>query len=102
MIVIQNFLILSGTAILAQQNLVWDKQLVQKVAITDQTMIKKLVFDLFIPESDIKFIEIFDISVSDFLGYIPLASPKDDTSTAHFIGKDSVFGNDSFLHQFIE
>lgn len=54
-------LISSGLTGLAQQNFVWDKELVQKVTITDQAVIKKLVFDLFIPESDIKFIEIFDV-----------------------------------------
>lgn len=54
-------LISFGLTGLAQQNFVWDKELVQKVTITDQAVIKKLVFDLFIPESDIKFIEIFDV-----------------------------------------
>ncbi|HEX9975495.1 MAG TPA: hypothetical protein VGD14_25820 [bacterium] len=55
------FLIMSGVTVLAQQNFGWDKELVQKVTLTDQSVIKKLSFELFIPESDIKFIEIFDV-----------------------------------------
>lgn len=61
MLAIPILLISFGLTGLAQQNFVWDKELVQKVTITDQAVIKKLVFDLFIPESDIKFIEIFDV-----------------------------------------
>jgi len=60
-IAIPILLMISGITVLAQQNFIWDKELVQKVTITDQIVIKKLVFDLFIPESDIKFIEIFDV-----------------------------------------
>jgi len=60
-IVIWMFVMAATVTIFGQQNFVWDKELVQKVTITDQSVIKKLVFELFIPESDISFIEIFDV-----------------------------------------
>jgi hypothetical protein len=61
MIAISMFITIAANAVFTQQNFIWDKELVQKVMITDQSVIKKLVFELFIPESDIAFIEIFDV-----------------------------------------
>lgn len=61
MIVFIVLLIGSAGSVLGQQNYAWDKELVPKVKIADQDVIKKLVFELFIPELDITFIEIFDV-----------------------------------------
>ncbi len=61
MVAISIFIMIAAISVFGQQNFGWDKELVQKVTITDQSVIKKLVFELFIPESDITFIEIFDV-----------------------------------------
>ncbi|MCU0642644.1 MAG: hypothetical protein MUC94_00050 [bacterium] len=61
MVAISMFIMITANTVFGQQNFIWDKELVQKVTITDQSVIKKLVFELFIPESDITFIEIFDV-----------------------------------------
>ena len=45
----------------AQESYRWDKELVQKVEIRDKNVINKLLLELFIPESDVQFIEIFDV-----------------------------------------
>lgn len=45
----------------AQESYKWDKELVRKVEIRDRKVINKLVLELFIPESDIEYIEIFDV-----------------------------------------
>ncbi len=47
--------------ILAQESYKWDKELVQKVEIRDKKAIDKLLLELFIPESDVELIEIFDV-----------------------------------------
>ncbi len=47
--------------ILAQESYKWDKELVQKVEIHDKKVMDKLLLELFIPESDVEFIEIFDV-----------------------------------------
>lgn len=44
-----------------QENYKWDKELVQKVEIRDKNVINKLLLQLFIPESDVQLIEIFDV-----------------------------------------
>jgi len=61
MIAITMYVTIAAIRLFGQQNYGWDKELVQKVTIIDQSVIKKLVFELFIPESDITFIEIFDV-----------------------------------------
>lgn len=58
MIAITMYVTIAAIRLFGQQNYGWDKELVQKVTIIDQSVIKKLVFELFIPESDITFIEI--------------------------------------------
>jgi hypothetical protein len=45
----------------AQEGYKWDKELVQKVEIRDKKIIDQLIFELFIPEADVQFIEIFDV-----------------------------------------
>ncbi len=45
----------------AQERYRWDKELVQKVELRDKKIIDKLVLELFIPESDVEYIEIFDV-----------------------------------------
>ncbi len=48
----------------SQSSYTWDKELVRKVTITDKKIIDKLVLDLFIPESDVEHIEIFDVDAN--------------------------------------
>lgn len=45
----------------AQDGYKWDKELVQKVEIRDKKVINRLLLELFVPESDVQFIEIFDV-----------------------------------------
>jgi len=47
--------------VFAQDKFEWDKELVQKVKIVDKQIVNKLVYSLFIPESDVEYIEIFDV-----------------------------------------
>ncbi|MDZ7264500.1 MAG: hypothetical protein ONB16_07940 [candidate division KSB1 bacterium] len=60
-ITIQSLLAL---AVWSQSSYKWDKELVRKVTITDKVIIDKLVLDLFIPESDVDHIEIFDVDAN--------------------------------------
>lgn len=53
--------LLGSTFLTAQESFRWDKELVQKVKIRDKKIIDKLVLELFIPESEIEYIEIFDV-----------------------------------------
>jgi hypothetical protein len=46
---------------IAQETYKWDKELVQKVEIRDKNVINKLMLELFIPESDVDYLEIFDV-----------------------------------------
>jgi len=54
-------IIVFSNIIQAQDNFVWDFEIVSKVKITDKNYIEQLVLELFIPESDIDYIEIFDV-----------------------------------------
>lgn len=47
--------------IFAQEMYNWDKELVQKVEIRDKKLIDKLVIELIIPESNVEYLEIFDV-----------------------------------------
>ena len=55
------FLVTITFKLIAQESYKWDKELVQKVEIRDKKIIDKLIFELFIPEDDVQFIEIFDV-----------------------------------------
>lgn len=53
--------LISAFRIFAQESFKWDKELVQKVEIRDKKVVDKLLLELFIPESDVEYIEIFDV-----------------------------------------
>lgn len=44
-----------------QKDIYWDKELIRKIVINDKKVVNKLLFDLFIIESDVSFIEIYDV-----------------------------------------
>lgn len=48
----------------AQEGYEWDKELVQKVEIRDKKVIDKLILELFIPESEVDYVEIFDVDAN--------------------------------------
>jgi len=55
------FYVIISFNLIAQESYKWDKELVQKVEIRDKKIIDKLIFELFIPEDDVQYIEIFDV-----------------------------------------
>jgi hypothetical protein len=63
LIILTLLLFISFRAI-AQESYKWDKELVQKVEIRDKNVINKLMLELFIPESDVDYIEIFDVDAN--------------------------------------
>lgn len=51
-------------SVFGQQKYSWDKELVRKVTINNKTIINKLVLELFIPESNVEYLEIFDVDAN--------------------------------------
>ncbi len=63
-IMVAMMLLWSGATLIAQEDYKWDKELVQKVDIRDRKVIDKLLQELFIPESNVEYIEIFDVDAN--------------------------------------
>lgn len=74
----------------AQESYRWDKELVQKVEIRDKKVINKLIFELFIPESDVEYIEIFDADGNGAAeGDLLKVHPSRNVYTLYMLSKDS-------------
>jgi len=61
MIIIISSALLFLTIGFAQDDFHWDKELVSKVEIHDKALINKFVMEMFIPESNIEYMELFDV-----------------------------------------
>ena len=83
-------LLLFGRLASAQDSYHWDKELVRKVEIRDKTVINKLVLELFIPESDIDYIEIFDVDANGAAeGDLLKVHPSRNVYSLYMLSKES-------------
>jgi len=74
----------------AQENYRWDKELVQKVEIRDKKVVDKLVLELYIPESDIEYIEIFDVDANGAAeGDLLKVHPSRNVYSLYMLSKES-------------
>lgn len=76
--------------LIAQETFKWDKELVQKVEIRDRKIIDKLLMELFIPESNVEFIEIFDVDANGAAeGDLLKTHPARNVYSLYMLSKES-------------
>ncbi len=74
----------------AQVSYKWDKELVQKVEIRDKKVIDRLLMELFIPESNVEFIEIFDVDANGAAeGDLLKTHPSRNVYSLYMLSKES-------------